>query len=164
MNDRNIPVSSEEAAKKELQLVTFYIGREEYCVEVLNVREIIRMPQITKMPNAPSYVSGIINLRGKVIPIVSIRERFNFENTEHTSSSRIIVMDSSAGSLIGFIVDSVSEVIRIKQSEVQPPPAVAVASIEMQYITGIINSKDSMRIFLDLGSMFSDEEKSALIA
>jgi purine-binding chemotaxis protein CheW len=86
-------------------------------VDVLKVREIIRMPTITRMPNSPEYIEGIINLRGKVIPIISMRRRFNEMEADDTGSTRIIIMDV-AGSLTGFIVDSVSEVIRSCTTEV----------------------------------------------
>jgi purine-binding chemotaxis protein CheW len=102
------------------QLVSFMLSEEEYGVEVLRVREIIRMPGITKMPNTPHYVEGIINLRGKVIPIISMRKRFGLPEVEYTTHTRIMVMDV-AGGLTGFVVDGVSEVIRIRSNEIQPP-------------------------------------------
>ncbi len=116
-------VKVEDGAKHDelIQLVSFMLAEEEYGVEVLKVREIIRMPVITKMPNVPHHVEGIINLRGKVIPIISMRRRFNLMESENNNQTRIIIMDV-CGSLTGFIVDAVSEVIRIHSSEIQPPP------------------------------------------
>ncbi len=124
MNDKALTkLDSDTAAGsgKLTQLVSFVLSNEEYGVEVLRVREIIRMPGITKMPNAPHYVEGIINLRGTVIPIISIRKRFGLQESECNSHTRIMVMDV-AGGLTGFIVDGVSEVIRISSNEIQPPP------------------------------------------
>lgn len=117
----------DDAGHDELiQLVSFRLDSEEYGVEVLKVREIIRMPAITKMPNADQLVEGIINLRGKVIPIVSMRKRFGLLESEYNGQTRIIIMDV-ANDMTGFIVDAVSEVIRIRSSEIQPPPTMALS-------------------------------------
>lgn len=111
------------------QLVSFHLDDEEYGVEVLKVREIIRMVNITHMPNTPPCVDGIINLRGKVIPIISMRKRFGLMDTEgNNNQTRVIIMDVG-GELLGFTVDSVSEVIRISANEIQPSPSVASGGI-----------------------------------
>ena len=145
-----------------VQLVSFMLADEEYGVEVLKVREIIRMPTITKMPNVPQHVEGIINLRGKVIPIISMRRRFNLSNDENGSQTRIIIMDV-AGSLTGFIVDSVSEVIRIHSSEIQPPPSMVLSSgIGQEFITGVFNHAERLLIIMDIDRMFSDDERESL--
>ena len=111
-----------------IQLVSFHLDNEEYGVEVLKVREIIRMVNITHMPNTPHYVEGIINLRGKVIPIISMRKRFGLMESEHNNHSRVIIMDIG-GEMIGFTVDAVSEVIRVSSSEVQPTPSVSAGAL-----------------------------------
>lgn len=142
-----------------IQLVSFMLADEEYGVEVLKVREIIRMPTITKMPNVPQHVEGIVNLRGKVIPIISMRRRFNLMENEIGSQTRIIIMDV-AGSLTGFIVDAVSEVIRIHSSEIQPPPSMVLSGgIGQEFITGVINHADRLLIIMDVDRMFSDDEQ-----
>lgn len=142
-----------------IQLVSFMLSDEEYGVEVLRVREIIRMPAITKMPNTPHYVEGIINLRGKVIPIISMRKRFSLMENESNSHTRIIIMDVS-GTLTGFIVDAVSEVIRVHSSEIQPPPVMVLAGgISQEFITGVINHADRLLVVMDVDRMFSEEEK-----
>jgi purine-binding chemotaxis protein CheW len=146
---------------KLIQLVSFMLDSEEYGVEVLKVREIIRMPTITRMPNTPSYVEGIINLRGKVIPIISLRSRFGLVESENNSHTRIIIMDV-AGTLNGFIVDAVSEVIRIQSSDIQPPPALVMSGgISQEFISGVYNRAEQLLIVMDIDRMFSDEEKSA---
>lgn len=147
------------ASHTELQLVTFKIDSEEYGVEVLKVREIIRMPTITQMPNTPHYVDGIINLRGKVIPIVSMRRRFNMMDEEYNSHTRIIIMDLN-GSLTGFVVDAVAEVVRIPSSEIQPPPSLSIGQIDQESITGVFNHHDRMLIVMDIERMFSAEHYS----
>jgi purine-binding chemotaxis protein CheW len=134
------------------------LAEEEYGVEVLKVREIIRMPTITKMPNVLQYVEGIINLRGKVIPIISMRKRFGLVESENNSQTRIIIMDV-AGSLTGFIVDGVSEVIRIHSSEIQPPPSMVLSGgIGQEFITGVFNHAERLLIIMDVDRMFSNEE------
>ena len=142
-------------------MVSFKLHEEEYGVEVLTVREIIRLPEITKMPNTPYYVEGIINLRGRVIPIISMRKRFDLQEGERTNQSRIIVMDVG-GDLTGFIVDGVSEVIRIPASEVQPPPAMVSGSIEQSYLTGVFNHAGQLLIIMDVERMFNEAERDAL--
>lgn len=151
--------ASDKSQQNELiQLVSFMLADEEYGVEVLKVHEIIRMPTITKMPNTPPYVEGVINLRGKVIPIISMRTRFGLMEAESGSRTRIMVMDV-AGALTGFIVDAVSEVIRIQSSEIQPPPTMVVSGgIGREFITGVFNHTDRLLIIMDVDRMFSDDE------
>lgn len=144
-----------------IQLVSFMLSSEEYGVEVLKVREIIRMPEITKMPNTPSYVEGIINLRGKVIPIISMRKRFGLMEADHDSHTRIMVMDV-AGGLTGFIVDAVSEVIRIRSSEIQPPPNMVAGNVDQEFITGVFNHAEHLLIIMDVDRMFSAQEMDYL--
>jgi purine-binding chemotaxis protein CheW len=141
-----------------IQLVSFMLSNEEYGVEVLKVREIIRMPGITKMPNTPHYVEGIINLRGKVIPIISMRKRFGLPESDYDSHTRIMVMEV-AGGLTGFIVDAVSEVIRIHSSEIQPPPTMVSGNIDQEFITGVFNHAERLLIIMDVDRMFSQEER-----
>ena len=145
-----------------IQLVSFMLDNEEYGVEVLKVREIIRMPGITRMPNTPEYVEGIINLRGKIIPVVSMRKKFGLPELESGSQTRIVVMDIG-GELMGFIVDSVSEVIRISGSEIQPPPSMGAGEIDQECITGVLNKSDRLLILLNLERLFSHDERSMLI-
>jgi len=143
-----------------IQLVSFMLADEEYGVEVLKVREIIRMLQITKMPNTPQYVEGIINLRGKVIPIISMRKRFGLAESKFDSHTRIMVMDV-AGGLNGFIVDGVSEVIRIRSGDIQPPPPMVSGNIEQDFITGVFNHQERLLIIMDVDRMFSDDERES---
>jgi len=144
-----------------IQLVSFMLADEEYGVEVLKVREIIRMPTITKMPNVPQHVEGIINLRGKVIPIISMRRRFGLVENQNNSQTRIIIMDV-VGSLTGFIVDAVSEVIRIHSSEIQPPPSMVLSGgIGQEFITGVFNHAERLLIIMDIDRMFSEDERES---
>jgi purine-binding chemotaxis protein CheW len=158
MNDALVPVKSDESHDKLIQLVSFNLDEEEYGVDVLKVREIIRMPIVTRVPNTPHYVEGIINLRGKVIPIISMRRKFGLLESESDKQTRIMVMDVE-GELMGFIVDAVSEVIRISGSEIQPSPAVVAGSVDQECIAGVINQAERLLVLLELERMFSTDEK-----
>jgi purine-binding chemotaxis protein CheW len=149
---------SENSTEDRMQLVSFILDKEEYGVEVLKVREIIRMPSITRVPNTPHYVEGVINLRGKVIPIISLRKRFSLDLTDNDSRTRIMVMDMT-NELTGFIVDSVAEVIRIASTEIQPAPPVVAGSVDQEYLSGVINRDDRLLVLLDLERLFSQEEQ-----
>ena len=138
----------------ELQLVSFQLGNEEYGVDILKVQEINRMLAISKIPNAPDYVEGIINLRGKVIPIISLRKRFNLAGKENDKQTRIIVVDIN-GKTLGVVVDSVSEVLRLQSSTIEPAPAV-VSNKNEEYIKGVGKIADKLLILLDLDKLFGD--------
>ncbi|MFA7061642.1 MAG: chemotaxis protein CheW [Pedobacter sp.] len=158
MSNALVAVKKNDTGGELIQLVSFNLDKEEYGVEVLKVREIIRMNNITHMPNTPHYVEGIINLRGKVIPIISMRKKFGLMEAENSSHTRIMIMDI-AGELMGFIVDAVSEVIRISGTEIQPSPSVAGGGIDQDCISGVINLSERLLVLLDLDRMFSQEEK-----
>lgn len=158
MSNALVPVKSGSSNNELIQLVSFHLDNEEYGVEVLKVREIIRMINITHMPNTPSYVDGIINLRGKVIPIISMRKRFGLMDSENSKQTRVIIMDVG-GELLGFTVDAVSEVIRVSASEIQPSPSVASGGIGQEYIAGVINHGERLLVLLNLDMMFSTEEQ-----
>jgi purine-binding chemotaxis protein CheW len=156
-------LQNDTSAEDRMQLVSFILDKEEYGVEVLKVREIIRMPNITRVPNTPHYVEGVINLRGKVIPIISLRKRFSLDVSENDGRTRIIVMDM-ANELTGFIVDSVAEVIRITSGEIQPAPPVVTGSVDQEYLSGVINREDRLLVLLNLERLLSQEEQQLLPA
>jgi purine-binding chemotaxis protein CheW len=162
MSNALMPMKADEARVSDhgelIQLVSFNLDNEEYGVDVLKVREIIRMPSITRVPNTPGYVEGVINLRGKVIPIINMRRRFALREQGYDKQTRIMVMDVE-GELMGFIVDAVSEVIRISSSEIQPSPAVVTSGIDQECIAGIINQAERLLVLLDLQRMFSQDER-----
>lgn len=159
MTNALVPVKNDESHGELIQLVSFSLAQEEYGVDVLKVREIIRMPVITRVPNTPHYVVGVINLRGKVIPIIAMRKRFSLQDADFDKQTRIMVMDMD-GELMGFIVDAVSEVIRISGAEIQPSPAVVSSGIDQECIAGVVNQADRLLVLLNLEKMFSPEEKS----
>ncbi|KAF1077595.1 chemotaxis protein CheW [Halodesulfovibrio sp. MK-HDV] len=143
-----------------MQLVTFSIGEEEFGVDILKVQEIIRTMEITKVPKAPVFVEGVINLRGKVIPIIDLRRRFGLSSKEHDKHTRIIVIEIN-NMIVGFVVDSVSEVLRIPAGTVEPPPAV-VAGMESEYISGVGKLQDRLLILLDLDRLLSNDDLDVL--
>jgi purine-binding chemotaxis protein CheW len=145
------------AEKDELlQLVSFNIGREEFGIDILTVQEIIRMIQITTVPNSKPYVSGVINLRGRIIPVIDLRTRLGMQQRDSDNNTRIIVV-SLRDTTIGFIVDSVSEVLRIPASVTEAPPSI-VAGIKADYITSVAKLEDRILILLDLEKIISEEE------
>jgi len=139
-----------------LQLVTFNIGEEEFGIDILKVQEIIRTMAITKVPNSPPHVEGVIDLRGKVIPVIDLRSRFDLEYRPHDNQTRIIVLEIHR-MIVGFVVDGVSEVLRIQSNTVEPPPPV-VAGVESEYIKGVGKLLDDrLLILLDLDKLVSME-------
>jgi purine-binding chemotaxis protein CheW len=143
-----------------LQLVTFSVGEEEFGVEILKVQEINKMLQVTKIPNSPDFVEGVINLRGKVIPIINLRKRLRLSDKEYDKNTRIIVMEIQ-GRTVGFIVDSVSEVLRIPRSITEPPPSM-IGGVSSEYIVAVGKLEDRLLILLDIDKILSNEEKAAL--
>lgn len=156
----DIKNASQGKSEELLQLVSFNIGDEEFGVDILKVQEINRMLDVTRVPNAPEYVDGVINLRGKVIPIIDLRRRFGLERKEHDKNTRIVVVELS-GKVVGFVVDAVSEVLRIPKSVTEPPPPI-VAGIGADYITAVGKLEDRLLILLDLEKVLSLEESREL--
>lgn len=120
-------------------------------MDILAVQEIIRMMQITMVPRAPEFIEGVINLRGKVIPVINMRTRFNKPALDQDSNTRIVVMELE-NKIVGFLVDGVSEVLRIPESTVEDPPPV-VAGIGSEYIRGIGKLDNRLLILLNLDNL-----------
>jgi purine-binding chemotaxis protein CheW len=143
-----------ERASAELQLVSFKLSDEEYGIDILKVQEINRMLDITRVPDSPPFVEGVINLRGKVIPIVDLRGRFGMERRAHDKNTRIVVVEL-AGRIVGFIVDAVREVLRIQSSVAEPAPQMTAGAGE-EYITGIAKLEDRLLILIDLEKVLGE--------
>jgi purine-binding chemotaxis protein CheW len=148
------------AATEEKQLVVFQLGAELYGVEISRVHEIIRLQAVTRMPRAPEFVEGVINLRGKVISVVNLRRRFGLPSAEHTRASRIVVVDIN-DQVIGMVVDGVSEVLRVNTATIEPPSP-AVAGIDSEYLQGIAKLPERLVILLDLDRVLTRDERRAL--
>lgn len=145
---------------ERLQLVTFDVGGEEFAVDILAVQEINRMMQITRVPQSPDEVEGVINLRGKIIPVINLRSRFNMDSHAHGNESRIIVVEINDHT-VGFTVDRVHEVLRIDRSIVEDAPSV-VTCIDSGYIQGVGKLDDRLLILLDLDRLFDKDRLSEI--
>ncbi len=146
----NTTVSLSES-KEILQLVTFTLGTEEYAIDILNVQEINRITEITKVPNSPDYVEGVINLRGKVIPVINLRRKFNFEQKVTDDNSRIIIVEIQ-GVTNGLVVDSVLEVLRIPLDSVEDTPPMSV-ELNSHFISGIAKLDNRLIILIELDKL-----------
>ena len=144
----------------ERQLVVFQLGAELYGVEISRVHEIIRLQAVTRVPRTPTFVEGVINLRGKVIPVVDLRRRFGLPTAEHTRASRIVVVEIG-DQVVGIIVDGVSEVLRVSSGTIEPPSPV-VAGVDSEYIHGIAKLPERLVILLDLDRVLARDERRAL--
>lgn len=145
----------EEQQAEELHLVTFNLG-EEYGVPITQVQEIIRVGNITIVPNSPSYMEGVINLRGRVLPVLNLRKRLKLPVTDVTKASRIIVTEVN-GKMLGLLVDAVSHVIKVPPEVVEKAPE-EVLEIDTDYITGVGKLKDKLVILLDLEKLLRREK------
>jgi purine-binding chemotaxis protein CheW len=143
-----------------LQLVSFKIGNEEFGIDILNVKEINRMVNITKVPNSPVFVEGIINLRGQVIPVIDLRTKLGMPKKDHDKDTRIVVVDIE-GRTVGFLVDAVSEVLRIPRNITEAPPDITTGK-NSEYITAIGKLEDRLLTLLDLNKVLAKEEKQIM--
>ena len=139
-----------------MQLVSFRLGHEEYGIEITKVQEIILMGEITRVPQTPDYIKGLINLRSTVIPIVDLRLRFGLPEEDVTDETRIMVVNVS-GKTIGIVVDAVSEVLRISKEQISPPPP-TVAGLGQEYLTGLVKLENRLLILLEIDKILAEEE------
>jgi len=154
----NIHDASSES--EMLQLVTFEVGGEEYAVDILAVQEINRMMELTRIPQSPDEVEGVINLRGRIIPVIDLGKRFGLESKDLDVNSRIVVVEVH-GKTIGFIVDRVHEVLRIASGIIESAPPM-VSSIDSEYIAGVGKLDDRLLILLELSKLFGAEAVNAM--
>lgn len=142
--------------EEQLQLVSFEVGSEEFAIDILAVQEINRMMKITRVPQSPACVEGVINLRGRIIPVVDLRKRFNLAREGRGNDARIVVVEV-AGRVLGFIVDRVNEVLRISSAIVEPAPSLST-SVDSQYVRGVGKLEDRLLILMDLERLFGEGE------
>ncbi len=146
--------------EEQLQLVSFTVGNELFAVNILNVQEINRMLALTKVPQSPEGIEGVINLRGRIIPVLDLRIQFGITETTLNEHSRIIVVEVK-GSTLGFIVDTVHEVLRINQSIIEPTPQ-TTSSIDQSYVAGVAKLEEQLLILLNLDRLLTDESLNRL--
>lgn len=145
----------------ELQLVVFKLDKEEYGVDIMQVQEISPYQNLTKVPNSPAFVDGIVNLRGDVIPVVSLKKKFNLMESPVTELTRLIVINNG-NRRTGFVVDDASEVITISDKDVEEAPPMIVGA-DRKYIQGVGKLDKRILIILDLHKLLTEEEENQLI-
>lgn len=157
-NQKTNSSTGEEASnsKGALQLVSFQIGDEEYVIEITKIQEIILTNGITRVPQMPDHVKGVINLRGHVIPILSMQEQFGLDDSKPTENARIIVINA-CGETIGLIVDAVNEVLRVSEEMLSPPPS-TVAALGTNYLTGLVKLNSRLLIMLNIEMLFGESK------
>ncbi|MBP8819080.1 MAG: chemotaxis protein CheW [Syntrophomonadaceae bacterium] len=150
---------------EEIQLVVFMLKQGdmvcEYGVPITQVQEIITMTRPTQLPQAPDFVEGIINLRGRIIPIIDLKKRFQMGTSDITNDTRSVVVEVE-GQTVGIIVDEVSEVLRLANSDIEPAPAI-IGGITAEYLTGVGKIEGRLLILLDMNKILSDQEKADLV-
>jgi purine-binding chemotaxis protein CheW len=154
-------VQPSHAAAELLQIVTFQVGSEIFGLDILTVHEIIRFQPLTRVPNLPDYVEGVLNLRGKIIPVVGLRQRMGLDRQEPNITTKIVVA-SVKGAVLGFLVDSVSEVLRISGSTVEPAPR--LGEVRQKYVSGVGKLDNRLLLLLDLDELLSEEEKTDVLS
>ena len=154
------PLADGRLADESLQLVTFEVAGEEFAVDILAVHEINRMKELTRVTQAPMEIEGVINLRGKIIPVMDLRKRFGLPPRARDEQTRIIVVEVG-GRVIGFIVDRVRQVLPISRSIVEPAPDM-VATIDSQFISGVGKLPDRLLILLDLTRLLNSSLMEAV--
>jgi len=151
---------------QEGKFLSFVLGKEEYGLEILKVQEINGMIGITRVPRTPDYIRGVINLRGRVIPIVSLRRKFNMPDVEDTEKTCIIVVQvdyEETEVTMGIVVDEVSEVLNIKNEQIEPVPSFGGGMAATEFITGMGKLEDKVVILLDIGSVLNGNEIEAVV-
>ncbi|MDP6348554.1 MAG: chemotaxis protein CheW [Chloroflexota bacterium] len=142
------------------QVVVFQVADEHYAVDISGVRDILRLPDITKVPRSPSFIEGVINPRGTVIPVIDLHKRFDLSERDSTNDTRVMVLNVS-DSLVGAIVDSVSEVMTFTEEQVEPVDKLSV-TISSQYITGVAKMEDRLVILLDYEKVLGSREREQM--
>jgi purine-binding chemotaxis protein CheW len=161
---QNINQALKVMAEREGKYLTFTLADEEYGIGILKIKEIIGMIPVTSVPKTPEFVKGVINLRGKVIPVIDLRLRFGMESMDYTERTCIIIVEVSGPSgkvMMGIVVDSVSEVLNIKSDEIDETPRFGMA-LNTDYILGMAKSDRSVKILLDIDQILTTSEMALL--
>ena len=145
---------------EEKQLVVFRLHNEEFGVEITEVREIVKPRHITRLPHVDDYIEGVTNLRGEVIPVISLRKRFGLEPQEETQDTRIMMLEVK-DNMVGFIVDAVTETLRLPENAIDPPPS-NIAGIKADYLAGVGKLDERLLILLEVDKILSTDEQIQL--
>jgi purine-binding chemotaxis protein CheW len=153
-------VVDERRRDNVMQVVVARLIDEDYGLPILQVQEIIKTPDITRIPNMPDFMEGVINLRGRIVPILDLHKRFNLETMPQTEATRVVVT-SVDNQLVGLVVDSVSEVLRISETVIEPVPS-AIAKIGAEYLSGVAKLDKRLIILLNIQRILTDLEKQSI--
>jgi len=145
----------------EIQLACFRLGGDLYAADIMRIKEIIRPHKLTALPKSPSFVKGVLNLRGTVIPVIDLRERFDFPVSTQNKNTRLLIV-TVGRQLLGLEVDEVTEVITTHVKDIKPPPQV-VNGVRSEYLVGVCLAKDSLIMLLNLDKILTDHESGELI-
>jgi purine-binding chemotaxis protein CheW len=151
-------------AEQQLQLVTFQLGEENYGIDIMDVEGIVKVEDVREIPNSPNYVEGIFNLRGEIIPVISLHKRFHIRKMEMSEEDELLsgfIIINVDGMQLAIIIDKVSRVVTITFDEIQPPPQM-LSGIGAEYIQGVVNRDESYLIILDIARLFSVRELQTL--
>lgn len=146
-----------------LQTVTFRLGDELFLIDIIKIQEIIRMVNITGVPNSPDFVKGVINLRGRIVPVIDLRKQFGMPPYEGNEKDQRIIIVEIGKVLVGCTVDLIKEVLKVDESIFEKTPKI-VAGLKQRFIEGIVKHKDDIYILLNVDKLLSDEEKDILAA
>lgn len=151
---------SSDASSEVIQLVSFLLDEVEYGVNILCVHEILRYPELTRLPNTPAFIKGVINLRGNVIPVVDMRIRFGFDSADITDLTRIIVVETD-GKQVGLLVDNVYQVVRLPKSNIDPPSEL-ITGVSEDFISGIGRLHDRLVVLLNMSAeIFLEQDENS---
>lgn len=153
-----------EGINETNQYLTFRLGDEMFAINVAQVREVLDISTITRVPRAPEFMRGVINVRGSVVPVVDLRQKFGMSGTEHTVDSRIVVMELSLDgdlTVLGAMADSVHEVMELETENIEEPPSIG-SRWRTEFIKGIGKSNEEFIIILDIDRVFSTDELAAV--
>ena len=151
---------AESSMRDTDQFVSFQLSGEEYGLPILRVQEIIRYAELTRIPQSEDFIEGVLNLRGRVVPVIDLRKRFELTQCEHNNSTRIVVVEID-NQVVGLMVDAVSEVQTIEENQIDPPPPLGTG-ISAEYIYGMGKIDDRLIILLNVERILREEEKAAM--
>jgi len=145
-----------------MQLVGFGVANEKFGVDILMVQEILRSAEVTAVPNSPEFVEGVLNLRGNIVPVIDLRKRLNLYDEETSQKKSWVLILNIENRVVGFIVDHVTEVLKIEEDSIETAPDIIVAGLESQYIQGVCKIDDGLIIILDFDLVLFNEEQKVL--